>query len=223
MALLIDPPRWVAHGRRWSHLVSDSSFAELHEFATALGLTRRMFEGDHYDVPEERYHEVVDAGAQPVDSRELVHRLRSAGLRRHKRRGETVLASVDLPDGGRVDTVLSRLPALPAPSAADHLLVLRHGGALLACVGEEGLELPRSARSPRGGSGAVDVLAPLGLVIRRGPDGAIRAVQQVLLVECRSRRPPAWPELEGAQWYPAERVLATLPPWLAPLLVRRDG
>ena len=33
MTLLIDPPAWGAHGRLWSHLISDTSLAELHDFA----------------------------------------------------------------------------------------------------------------------------------------------------------------------------------------------
>ncbi len=65
MALLIDPPAWGAHGRLWSHLISDTSLAELHYFAGALGIPRRAFEGDHYDIPEERYAAVL-ASAWPV-------------------------------------------------------------------------------------------------------------------------------------------------------------
>ncbi|WP_020578050.1 DUF4031 domain-containing protein [Actinopolymorpha alba] len=85
MAILIDPPRWPAHGRRWSHLVSDTSYAELHAFAALWGVPMRGFDRDHYDVPEERYDELVAAGAVPVSSRELVARLIAAGLRRRKR------------------------------------------------------------------------------------------------------------------------------------------
>ena len=81
MALLIDPPLWPAHGRLWSHLVSDSSYAELHAFAEQLGVPPRAFERDHYDVPAERYEELVAAGAEPVSPRELVRRLAASGLR----------------------------------------------------------------------------------------------------------------------------------------------
>ena len=35
MAVLIDPPRWPAHGRLWSHLVTDTELTELHAFARA--------------------------------------------------------------------------------------------------------------------------------------------------------------------------------------------
>ena len=51
MALLLDRPAWPAHGRLWSHLVSDTSLEELHAFARLAGVPSRSFEGDHYDVP----------------------------------------------------------------------------------------------------------------------------------------------------------------------------
>jgi hypothetical protein len=81
MTILIDEPRWWYRGRRWSHLVSDVSLDELHDFADAVGIPRRGFQGDHYDVPEEHRQDMLDAGAQLVESRELVRRLRAAGLR----------------------------------------------------------------------------------------------------------------------------------------------
>ncbi len=223
MALLIDPPRFAAHGRRWSHLVSDVSFTELHAFAAALGLNRRMFEGDHYDIPEERYHQVVAAGAVPVDSRELLRRLRAAGLRRPKRRGETVLASHDLADGGRLDTVLSRLPAAASPAQPDHLLVVWHAVRLLVHVTENEVQLPRTPWRPVADGAAVSAVGPLGLVVRRGPRGVIRTVQEVLLVESRDGARPPWPELDGAVWRPVDGVVAALPSWLAPLVARLDG
>lgn len=86
MALLIDPPRWPAHGTVFSHLVSDLSYAELHAFAAANELPDRAFDRDHYDVPIVRYDLLVAAGAQPVDSRVLLQRLIEAGLRRRGRR-----------------------------------------------------------------------------------------------------------------------------------------
>lgn len=121
MPLLIDEPRWPAHGRLWSHLVSDTSFAELHAFADRVGLPPRSFEGDHYDVPAERHQAVVAAGARPVSMRELVVALHASGLRRPKRKGERVLASTRLPDvgpdpGARVDLIASTLPAPVTPA-----------------------------------------------------------------------------------------------------------
>jgi hypothetical protein len=81
VAILIDEPRWWFRGRRWSHLVSDVSYEELHDFVAARGIARRAFQGDHYDVPEEYYAQMVAAGATPIASRELLRRLKVAGLR----------------------------------------------------------------------------------------------------------------------------------------------
>lgn len=106
MAVLIDPPRWPAHGRVWSHLVSDDSLAELHAFAEAHGIPRRGFEGDHYDVPESMYAALVAAGARPVSGRELLTSLQRTGMRLRKRRGERGLArlgGVAFPDGTTAD------------------------------------------------------------------------------------------------------------------------
>ncbi|TFD31477.1 DUF4031 domain-containing protein [Cryobacterium cryoconiti] len=81
MTVLIDQPVWPAHGTVWSHLVSDSSLAELHAFAEANGIPRRGFDLDHYDVPQRLHDALVAAGAHPVGNRELVLRLRASGLR----------------------------------------------------------------------------------------------------------------------------------------------
>ncbi|MCW2815627.1 MAG: hypothetical protein JWN84_3082, partial [Nocardioides sp.] len=80
------PPDVPGHGRMWSHLASDTSYEELHEFARVLGIPERGFDRDHYDVPSEWYDQVVALGAEPVTSRELVRRLIAAGLRRRKPR-----------------------------------------------------------------------------------------------------------------------------------------
>jgi hypothetical protein len=81
MAVLVDPPLWPRHGTVWAHLVSDSSYDELHAFADRAGLPRRSFDLDHYDVPAERHADLVALGAQPVTGRELVRRLVASGLR----------------------------------------------------------------------------------------------------------------------------------------------
>jgi len=81
MTVLVDEPLWWWQGRRWCHMVSDVSLAELHQFAAACGIPRRGFQGDHYDVPEDFRADVVAAGAAEVGSRELLRRLRGAGLR----------------------------------------------------------------------------------------------------------------------------------------------
>ncbi|WP_150308625.1 DUF4031 domain-containing protein [Planctomonas psychrotolerans] len=85
MTVLIDRPMWPAHDTLWSHLVSDSTLAELHAFADVNGIPRRSFDLDHYDVPEARYASLVAAGAVPVGNRELVLRLVASGLRVRQR------------------------------------------------------------------------------------------------------------------------------------------
>ncbi|MFJ1586110.1 DUF4031 domain-containing protein [Streptomyces sp. NPDC088197] len=84
MTLYIDPPTWPGHGRHWSHLVSDVSYAELHAFAARLGAPSRAFEHDHYDIPSERYADAVALGAVETGSKEIVRLLTAAGLRRRK-------------------------------------------------------------------------------------------------------------------------------------------
>jgi hypothetical protein len=79
--ILIDQPIWPAHDTLWAHLVSDSSLEELHVFAEAAGIPRRGFDRDHYDVPEQRWDELVARGAHPVGVREMVKRLQASGLR----------------------------------------------------------------------------------------------------------------------------------------------
>ena len=81
MTILIDEPRWPAHGRLWAHLVSDSDLEELHRFADANGIPRRGFDRDHYDVPDEAHARLVAAGAVLVSGHELVKRLIASGLR----------------------------------------------------------------------------------------------------------------------------------------------
>lgn len=82
--ILVDNAVWPWRGRRWAHLVSDTSYDELHAFADRLGLPRRAFQGDHYDIPSEVRDEALVLGAHPVDAREIVRRLQSSGLRRRK-------------------------------------------------------------------------------------------------------------------------------------------
>ena len=86
MAIYVDPPLWPAHGTHFSHLVSDTSLEELHTFAAASGIPERAFDGDHYDVAEARYSDLVAAGAVPVEGRVLVRKLIASGLRIPARR-----------------------------------------------------------------------------------------------------------------------------------------
>jgi len=62
------------------------SYDELHAMADALGIERRWFQGDHYDVPEDYRDRAIALGAVPVTSRELIRRLLDSGLRKRKAR-----------------------------------------------------------------------------------------------------------------------------------------
>jgi predicted metal-dependent HD superfamily phosphohydrolase len=79
--ILVDPPRWPAHGTLFSHLVTDTSLNELHDLAAAIGVSPRAFDHDHYDLPQRLYESAVTAGAVPVAAEELVRRLVSSGFR----------------------------------------------------------------------------------------------------------------------------------------------
>ena len=81
MSIYIDPPTWPAHGTVFSHLISDVSLAELHEFAAAAGISERAFDRDHYDVPAHLYDELVRAGAKELSGAQLTRTLIASGLR----------------------------------------------------------------------------------------------------------------------------------------------
>ncbi|MDE0573717.1 DUF4031 domain-containing protein [Demequina sp. B12] len=81
MTVLIDPPLWPRHGKVWGHMVSDQSLDELHALARAAGIPARAFDRDHYDVPAELHPTLLALGAELLDARELVRRLRDSGLR----------------------------------------------------------------------------------------------------------------------------------------------
>jgi hypothetical protein len=146
VTIWIDPPAWPAHGRLWSHLVSDTSYDELHVFAAAQGIPRRGFEGDHYDVPQERYAALVAAGALPVDGREVVRILQRSGLRIQKRRHERVVRAVPdapwLPPGSRADVIASRQDAAPANTVVVRLALLRGPDLFVVERADGGWDLP---------------------------------------------------------------------------------
>ena len=75
----MDPAVWPWRGDRWSHLVSDVSYDELHAFAERLGVPRRAFQGDHYDLPPRVRERAVALGTEEVSTKELL--LRMAGPR----------------------------------------------------------------------------------------------------------------------------------------------
>ena len=74
--ILIDQPRWPGpRDLKFAHLVSDTSFDELHAFVAALALPQPLrFHRDHYDVPESLWQHMVDAGAHITTTKDLVRR-----------------------------------------------------------------------------------------------------------------------------------------------------
>jgi hypothetical protein len=116
-------------------MVSDASYVELHEFAAAQGIPRRGFEGDHYDVPQDRYAALVSAGARPVGGGDLARILRDSGLRIQKRTRERVVATVPdaawLPPGSRADVISSRQESAPANTVVVRLALRRAGDVLV--------------------------------------------------------------------------------------------
>jgi muramoyltetrapeptide carboxypeptidase len=176
VTLLIDPPNSPGHGRLWSHLASDASYAELHRFAQSLGIPQRGFDRDHYDIPAERYDSVVAAGAVPVSSRELIARLKQAGLRRRKaetlgpkRPGRSLIRAGRLQSGDRVAVVA---PAGPVPAHR-----LEGGLAVLASWGLD-VTVMEHARGvhERFGYLAADDAARADDLMRAWCDPAVRAV-----------------------------------------------
>ncbi|QNE15976.1 DUF4031 domain-containing protein [Pseudarthrobacter sp. NBSH8] len=109
MAIYLDPPLWPAHGTHFSHLISDTSLAELHAFAAAAGIPDRAFDGDHYDVAERRFDDLVAAGAVPVEARILVRKLIASGLRIPARRRNK---SLKVPLLNRWETIMPGHDAL---------------------------------------------------------------------------------------------------------------
>lgn len=121
MAVLVDPPRWPAHGTHFGHLVSDHSLDELHAFARSAGLPPRAFDHDHYDVPLARRDDLIAQGALAVTSTELLRRLVAGGLRvrpkdRTPRRPAARIAVL-----AAWDRLAPLLPD-PATGVRDHLL-----------------------------------------------------------------------------------------------------
>lgn len=190
MTVLIDPPRWPAHGRLWSHLASDTSLDELHRFARRAGIPARGFEGDHYDVPAEMHDRMVDLGAVPVPGRDLLAALVAAGLRLPKRRGEKVLlssvveAAVTGDRGTRtrshVDVVLSRLGPPTGVSRGGWVVVTDPAGRVLLVRREDDgrWDLPGGTVAATASSAPSDAVAAVvrersGLHV---PSGAARSL-----------------------------------------------
>jgi hypothetical protein len=59
------------YGRmRMSHMIADSE-KELHAMARKIGVARKWYQGDHYDVCKSKRALAIAYGAKPVTMREL--------------------------------------------------------------------------------------------------------------------------------------------------------
>jgi hypothetical protein len=94
VAVLVDPLREYPEAglpwTRWCHMVSDDGFDELHAFAARLGIPRRRFQGDHYDLHPVLRARAVELGAEEVGTGDLV--LRMAGKRGDRARARRARA-----------------------------------------------------------------------------------------------------------------------------------
>jgi hypothetical protein len=83
MAVMVDPlceyPDVDLPFTTWCHMAGDGGFDDLHAFAARLGIPRRLFQADHYDLPPHLRARAVALGAEEVGTRELT--LRMAGPR----------------------------------------------------------------------------------------------------------------------------------------------
>ena len=132
VTILVDRAIWPWRGRKWAHLVSDESYDELHAFAARLDIPRRAFQGDHYDIPEEYRLRAIDLGAEAIDGRHLVARLRAAGLRKPR----PSQSPADAPASAFERSVMNALAPAPALDLA----------ALLALIDEEARRFTAVAR-----------------------------------------------------------------------------
>ena len=74
--ILIDKLQGYPNKRkRYSHLVSDVSFDELHSFAERIGVARHWFHKNHYDLREPEHSRALETGATLVSTRELARRM----------------------------------------------------------------------------------------------------------------------------------------------------
>lgn len=80
MTVYVDDAAIVWRGKPRFHLCADST-QELHRFAASIGVRPCWFHRGarfaHYDITAEQRAQAVVAGAQAVESRELVRRLRA--------------------------------------------------------------------------------------------------------------------------------------------------
>ena len=90
MAILVDElreyPDVALPFTTWCHMATDGELEELHAFAARLGLRRRWFQRDHYDLPPHGRRAAVALGAEEVATGELLRRMTGPRGDRARRR-----------------------------------------------------------------------------------------------------------------------------------------
>ena len=67
----VDPPKHRLGRMIMCHMLADSA-DELHQMAEKIGVARRWFQGDHYDICKAKRSLAVRHGAKEITSREAV-------------------------------------------------------------------------------------------------------------------------------------------------------
>ena len=164
MSIWIDPPRWPAHGRLWSHLISDVSADELHAFAQRGGRARAGVRGRPLRRAAGAVRRAGDRGRAPGRGQGAGAHPRASGLRIQKRKGErVVLTRWDahwIPPPNRFDVIVSTQPHPPPATVVVRLLVLGPRGTVaLARRRGGGLDLPAAPVGDKAPSLALAALA----------------------------------------------------------------
>lgn len=63
-------PMGQFRGMKMSHMIADSE-DELHAFAKQIGLKRRWYQGDHYDISKTKRILAIKAGAVEIPMKQL--------------------------------------------------------------------------------------------------------------------------------------------------------
>lgn len=85
MTVYVDDMHRLPMGRlgrmKMSHMIADTE-AELHAMADRIGVARRWYQGDHYDIAMSKRDAAIAAGAVPITLRQLacMAALRRKGL-----------------------------------------------------------------------------------------------------------------------------------------------
>lgn len=148
MTILVDEARWPWRGTIWCHLVSDSNYGELHEFAARLGCRRVGFQGDHYDIDVDTREEAIALGAEPRTSRELVRAMKAADLRIRPssfQKWELLDEGTELTDATTERFAEMLVGSEAAITYADRWFALHRGDARAFVIGGD---LPADGRPP---------------------------------------------------------------------------